>query len=182
MENGTDKVLSGISPNPAWGRFIFHVTSEYNGTHASQEYHLVTVHDELLALCTQMHAEGAKLTYDAVRTRRGGGSKRDISKALLVWHQKRTRDLSVVALDLSAEVERLGAGFVRSLWSAMAQQAAEKLQEVRTEAEIVTYYADDEIAHLHGIIGYQLNEIDALKMQIKKLEEKLAIAPEAQTR
>lgn len=133
----------------------------------------MTVHDELLALCAEMHAEGAKLSYDAIRTRRGGGSRRDISKALLAWHQKRTRDLSDVALELSEDVERLGAEFARSLWVAMAQQAAEKLQEVRSEADITAHFADEEIAHLHAIIGGQLSEIDGLKARIEKLEKKL---------
>lgn len=134
----------------------------------------MTVHDELLALCHEMHAEGAKLTYDSIRARRGGGSRRDISRALLAWHQQRARDLSGVALEFSEDVERLGAEFVRSLWSAMVQQAAEKLLEVKTEAEITAHYADEEIAHLHAIIGDQLSEIDALKAHIEKLEKKLA--------
>lgn len=137
----------------------------------------MTVHDELLALCAEMYAEGAKLTYDSIRARRGGGSRRDISRALLAWHQKRTRDLSDVALEISEDVERLGAEFARSLWVAMAQQAAEKLQDVKTEAEITAHYADEEIAHLHGIIGDQLTEIDGLKARIEKLEKQLATAP-----
>lgn len=136
----------------------------------------VTVHDELLVLCHEMHAEGAKLTYDSIRARRGGGSRRDISRALLAWHQGRTRDLSDVALELSEDVERLGVEFVRSAWSALAQQAAEKLREVKSEAEITAHYADEEIAHLHGVIGTQLSEIDDLKAHIKKLEKKLATA------
>ncbi len=133
----------------------------------------MTVHDELLALCHEMHAEGAKLTYDSIRARRGGGSRRDISRALLAWHQQRARDLSAVAIDLSEDVERLGAEFVRSLWSAMAKKVADKLQEVKAETQIAAHYADDEIAHLHGIIGDQLNEIDAMKARIQELEKKL---------
>lgn len=152
----------------------FAVYSDNDGTDILWEYHSVTVHDELLALCHEMHAEGAKLTYDSIRVRRGGGSRRDISRALLAWHQGRTRDLSNVALELSEDVARLGAEFVRSLWSAMAQQAAEKLLEVKSEADITAYYADEEIMHLHAIIVDQLSEIDDLKAHIKKLEKKLA--------
>ena len=97
----------------------------------------------------------------------------------MAWHQQRARDLSVVAIDLSEDVERLGAEFVKSLWSAMAQKVADKVQEVKAETQIAAHYAEEEIAHLHAIIGDQLNEIDALKVRIKKLEKKLAIAPEA---
>ena len=47
----------------------------------------MTVQDEILALCTKMHAAGEVVTYEAIRSRRGGGSKRDISQALKGWRK-----------------------------------------------------------------------------------------------
>ena len=45
----------------------------------------MSVHDELVALCRDMHAAGERLTYAALLKRRGGGSKRDIARALRAW-------------------------------------------------------------------------------------------------
>lgn len=47
----------------------------------------MSAHDELLALFRQMHAAGERLTYPAITARRGGGSRRDIAKALDDWKQ-----------------------------------------------------------------------------------------------
>jgi hypothetical protein len=54
-------------------------------------YHLrflMSVHDELVALCRDMHAAGDQLTYAALLKRRGGGSKRDIAAALRSWRRE----------------------------------------------------------------------------------------------
>ena len=45
----------------------------------------MSVHDELVALCRDMHAAGETLTYTALLRRRGGGSRRDIARALRAW-------------------------------------------------------------------------------------------------
>jgi len=45
----------------------------------------MSVHDELLALCRDLHAAGERLTYAALLRRRGGGSRRDIARALRAW-------------------------------------------------------------------------------------------------
>lgn len=45
----------------------------------------MSVHDELVALCRDMRAAGERLTYAALLKRRGGGSKRDIARALRAW-------------------------------------------------------------------------------------------------
>jgi hypothetical protein len=45
----------------------------------------MSVHDELVALCRDMHATGERLTYAALLRRRGGGSRRDIARALRTW-------------------------------------------------------------------------------------------------
>lgn len=45
----------------------------------------MSVHDELLALCRDMHAAGETPTYASLLARRGGGSRRDIARALRAW-------------------------------------------------------------------------------------------------
>lgn len=45
----------------------------------------MSVHDELLALCRDIHAAGESLTYASLIARRGGGSRRDIARALRAW-------------------------------------------------------------------------------------------------
>jgi len=45
----------------------------------------MSVHDELVALCRNMHAAGETPTYALLLARRGGGSRRDIARALRAW-------------------------------------------------------------------------------------------------
>lgn len=45
----------------------------------------MSVHDELITLCRDMNAAGQMLTYETLRARRGGGSRRDIAQAIQVW-------------------------------------------------------------------------------------------------
>lgn len=45
----------------------------------------MSVHDELLALCQDMHSAGEAPTYASLLARRGGGSRRDIAAALRSW-------------------------------------------------------------------------------------------------
>jgi hypothetical protein len=49
---------------------------------------MMSVHDELVALCRDMHAAGETLTYTALLRRRGGGSRRDIARALRSWRRE----------------------------------------------------------------------------------------------
>lgn len=48
----------------------------------------MSVHDELLALCRDMHAAGETPTYASLLARRGGGSRRDIARALRSWRRE----------------------------------------------------------------------------------------------
>lgn len=48
----------------------------------------MAVQDKIIALCSEMHAAGEVVSYEAIRSRRGGGSKRDISEALKVWREQ----------------------------------------------------------------------------------------------
>ncbi len=45
----------------------------------------MSVHDELLALCRDMHAAGETPTYASLIARRAGGSRRDIARAFRAW-------------------------------------------------------------------------------------------------
>lgn len=48
----------------------------------------MSAHDELLRLCAAMYADGERMTYETLRTRHGGGSRRDIARALKTWRQQ----------------------------------------------------------------------------------------------
>ncbi|MBB75663.1 MAG: hypothetical protein CMJ75_14250 [Planctomycetaceae bacterium] len=52
----------------------------------------MAVHDEIVALCTEMDAAGERITYDAILARRGGGSRRDIAKGVRAWRKARIVD------------------------------------------------------------------------------------------
>lgn len=45
----------------------------------------MTAHDELIALCRNMQAAGETPTYASLLARRGGGSRRDLARALRAW-------------------------------------------------------------------------------------------------
>ena len=57
----------------------------------------MSVHDDLLALCRDMHTAGESLTYAKLRARRGGGSRRDIAQALRAWQQENPEIPAAVA-------------------------------------------------------------------------------------
>lgn len=51
----------------------------------------MSVHDELVEMCRQMHAAGDAVTYKALLERRGRGSRRDIARAINAWHEQSYR-------------------------------------------------------------------------------------------
>lgn len=133
----------------------------------------MSAHDELLKLCAEMHVAGEKLTYATLGDRRGGGSRRDLSKALRAWHQQRADLLADTALDLPDDIADAGKDFVNALWISMSKRVAERLQDIRLEAGIAANHADQEIDHLHKLLGEQHTEIEKLKHQIERLELQL---------
>lgn len=130
----------------------------------------MSVHDDLLALCAEMHATGLKLTYEAIRERRGGGSRRDISRALRSWHRQRAQLLAESAFDRPDDVTVAGGVFAENLWSMISERLSERLREVVMEADLVEFHATQEVDHLHALLGEQLNEIDRLKAELSRLE------------
>lgn len=128
----------------------------------------MAVHDELLALCADMHAAGERLTYDAILDRRGRGSKRDIRKALQTWHAQRAHLLAEVALDMPEDVQEEAGAFGVRLWSQIVDRVAERIREMQTEAALSAYYADEEIAHLHTLLSDSLNKIDRLEAKLAR--------------
>lgn len=130
----------------------------------------MSVHDELLALCDEMHSIGLKLTYEAIRERRGGGSRRDISRALCSWHCQRANVLADSAFDRPDDVTIAGGTFAENLWSMISERLSERLREVVMEANLVEFHATQEIDHLHALLAEQLNEIDQLKAQVRQLK------------
>jgi hypothetical protein len=134
----------------------------------------MSVHDEILALCAEMHAQGVKITYNAVRDRRGGGSRRDISRALRAWHSARAQLLSDTVFDRPENIATIANGVVDHLvdqmWSAMTDAMTDRIREMKIEADLIEHHADQEIAHFRDIISKQLREIDDLKARISRLE------------
>lgn len=51
----------------------------------------MSVHDELVEMCREMHAAGDTVTYKALHERRGRGSRRDIARAIKAWHAQSIR-------------------------------------------------------------------------------------------
>ena len=134
----------------------------------------MSVHDEILALCAEMNAQGVKITYEAVRSRRGGGSRRDISRALRAWHSSRAQILSDTAFDRPENIATIANGvvdqLVNQMWSAMTDAMTDRIRDLKMEADLIEHHADQEIAHFRDIIGQQLREIDDLKARISRFE------------
>jgi hypothetical protein len=141
----------------------------------------MSVHDEILALCAEMHARGVKITYNAVRDRRGGGSRRDISRALRAWHSARAQILAETAFDRRENIATIANGIVGHLvdqmWSAMTDAMADRIRDLKMEADLIEHYADQEIVHFRDIISKQLREIDDLKAKIIRIEAELGRRP-----
>jgi len=129
----------------------------------------LAVHDELLALCADMHAAGERLTYDALRDRRGGGSRRDIARALRVWHARRARFLAETALDLPDDIREEAGAFGARMWARMAGRFADRIQDMQTEADLSAHHAEQEIAHLHTLLSESLTKIDQLEAKIARM-------------
>ncbi len=48
----------------------------------------MSAHDELVALCREMHAAGEMVTYETLLARRGRGSRRDAASAMQAWREE----------------------------------------------------------------------------------------------
>lgn len=129
----------------------------------------MTVHDEILALCAEMHTAGERLTYNGLLARRGGGSRRDIARALRVWHAQRARLLGETALDLPDDIREEGGAFGARMWVRMADLFADRIRDVQTEVVVSAYHAEQEIAHLHELLSDSLNKIDQLEAKLAHL-------------
>lgn len=117
-----------------------------------------------------MHAAGERLTYDTLRDRRGGGSKRDIARALRVWHARRAEALGEIAFDMPEDIKEEAGAFGVRLWSMVTDRVADRLLDLQVEMKLIEHHADEEIAYFHKIIGDQLTEIDELTAKITRLE------------
>lgn len=129
----------------------------------------MAIHDELLALCAEMHAAGERLTYDALRARRGGGSRRDIGRALFGWHAQRADLLAKTALDLPEDIREAGGLFAARMWDRMAKRFAHRIQEMQTDAYLSAYHAEEEIAHLHSLLGDYVLKTERLEAELARL-------------
>ena len=59
--------------------------------------------------------------------------------------------------------------FIKKLWSIASQQIQESLQEVKMQTYLLEHHADLEVAHLHELLGIQMDEINGLKAEIERL-------------
>tara|TARA_R110002072_G_scaffold10478_1_gene48652 strand:- start:11300 stop:11704 length:405 start_codon:yes stop_codon:yes gene_type:complete len=129
----------------------------------------MAVQDELLALCAELDASGIKLSYDTILKARGRGSRRDIAAALREWHRRRAREIASASLAMPDHISAMGSDLVISLWSTMEVEFAELRREVALEADLLEHHAQEEIEHLHQIIGDQHEEIQRLKNEVERL-------------
>ena len=79
----------------------------------------LAVQDEILALCTELHAAGIKLSYDTILKARGRGSRRDIAAALREWHRRRAQETAAAEITMPDHISAMGRDLVTGLWSAM---------------------------------------------------------------
>lgn len=84
----------------------------------------MSVHDDLLALCRDIHAAGEPLTYKALIARHGGGSRRDIAKALRAARQENPGD-PAVALDRPSRLEAQLRDIIQHQRETITEQTAE---------------------------------------------------------
>ena len=99
----------------------------------------MSVHDEFMALCHDMHAAGEPLTYAALHARRGGGSRRDIARALRAWKQENP-DAPVTVPGRPSRMETRLRGIIR--------RQSEKIRDQEEEIRILK----EEIAALAGMV------------------------------
>lgn len=129
----------------------------------------MSVHEDLLELCAEMHRTGIKLTYDNIRERRGGGSRRDISKALREWQRQRVEEATRIALKMPDDIASGTDELVHQVWSAVIAQLQEALDDVKVEIVTMAHDADQEADQLHRIILELMDEIDQLKLEIEQI-------------
>jgi len=127
----------------------------------------MSVHEDLLELCTAMHRAGIKLTYENILERRGGGSRRDISQALREWQRQRVEDATRIALKMPDDIASGADELAHQVWSAVIAQLQEALDDIKVETAVMAHDADQEVEQLHRIISDQLDEIDRLKSEVK---------------
>lgn len=131
----------------------------------------MSVHEDLLELCAEMHRTGIKLTYENIRERRGGGSRRDISKALREWQRQRVEKATRLALRMPDDIASEADELVHQVWSAVLAQLQEAFDDVKVETVVMAYNADQEIEQLHRIILDQMDEIDQLKLEVEQIRK-----------
>ena len=133
-------------------------------------YHTnMSVHEDLIELCTEMHRTGIKLTYESIRERRGGGSRRDISKALREWQRQRVVEATRIALRMPDDIASGADELVHQVWSAVIAQLQEALNDVNIETAVMIHDADQEVEQLHKIICEQMDEIESLRLDIEQM-------------
>jgi plasmid replication DNA-binding protein KfrA len=129
----------------------------------------MAVQDELLALCTELHASGIKLSYDTILKARGRGSRRDIAAALGEWHRRCAQEAAAAELKMPDHIAATGMELTAALWKAMEHEFAGMRQEITIEVDLLEHHAQEEREHLHQIIGDQQEEIQRLKDEIERL-------------
>lgn len=145
----------------------------------------MAVQDEIVILCSELHASGISPTYNVILKARGGGSRRDISAGLREWRRRRAQEAASASLKMPDHIAEMGDdlvktlrsvigdGLVHKLWSAMEAEFAELKQEVQTETNVIELLAGQEIGYLHQLLGDQHSEIERLKAEIEYLSSEL---------
>ena len=100
---------------------------------------------------------------------RGRSSRRDIAAALREWYRRRAQEIASSLLAMPDHISAMGNDLVAGLWSAMEGEFAELRREVALEANLLEHHAQEEIEHLHQIIGDQHEEIQCLKSEVERL-------------
>lgn len=126
----------------------------------------MAVHDEILALCSELHRTGIDLTYDTIRNARGRGSRRDIAAALREWHRRRAQEVASAALVMPDHITAMGNNMISALWAAMEHEFAEMRREASVDIDLIELHASKEIDHLHQIIGDQHSELEQLRAEV----------------
>ncbi|NKX40283.1 hypothetical protein HGG71_02240 [Rhodobacteraceae bacterium R_SAG2] len=133
----------------------------------------MAVQDEILALCAELHKSNIELRYDTIRSARGRGSRRDIAAALREWHRRRAKEAASAELKMPDHIAAMGGDLINTIWMAVEQEFAEMRREVTIETDLIEHYAQEEIEHLHKIIGDQHDEIERLKTEAEYLQAEL---------
>lgn len=133
----------------------------------------MAVQDEIVALCSELHASGISPTYNIILEARGRGSRRDIAAGLREWRRRRAEEAASASLKMPDHIAAMGNDLVKTLWAAMEGEFAELRQEVQTETNLIEFLAGEEVGYLHQLLGDQHSEIERLKAEITYLSAEL---------